>query len=68
MRSPNVPYTIIGVSLDRRELANLTHECNRSERDRSEVIKHALKYYLTLDVDTRDSAIMQDRNGEVLKL
>jgi metal-responsive CopG/Arc/MetJ family transcriptional regulator len=60
MRSPKVPYTIVGVSLDRRELANLQHECQRSERERSEVIKHALKYYLMLDVATKDKAIIQD--------
>ena len=68
MKSPRAPYTIVGVSLDRREMANLQHECNRSDRERSEVIKDALKYYLMLDVDTKDRAIIENRDGEVLRL
>ena len=58
MRDPNIPYVIIGVSFNLREMKALKAECVRAEHDRSEVIKQALKYWLSLDEDQRDGAIM----------
>jgi hypothetical protein len=58
MREPNIPYSIIGVSFDNRELASLKRECERSDKERSVVIKQALKYWLSLDPDQRDQVIM----------
>ena len=53
-----MPYVIIGVSFNLREMKALKAECVRIELDRSEVIKQALKYWLSLDEDQRDGAIM----------
>ena len=51
-------YSIIGVSLNNKESAVLALECERCDRNRAEVIKQALKYWLSLDPATRDRAII----------
>ena len=52
------PYSIIGVCLNRKEMCALSFECVRSGQERSEVIKKALMYYLSLDDAARDGAII----------
>jgi hypothetical protein len=54
MKDYKPPYSIIGISLDRRELQDLKHECVRADSERAVVIKKALKYWLTLDAQVKD--------------
>lgn len=58
MRDYKPPYSVVGVSLNHKEMRALSFECVRSEQGRSEVIKRALKYYLALDPATKDGAII----------
>ena len=54
MKDYKPPYSIVGVSLDRREQQDLKRECTRSSTERAVVIKKALKYWLALDAQVRD--------------
>ena len=54
MTATDPPYVVIGVSFNTDESKELKAECERAGIDRSEAIKKALKYWLTLDADTRD--------------
>jgi hypothetical protein len=64
--SPKAPYTIVGVSLNKREMKTLQYESARLGVNRSEVFKQALKYWMGLDSNTRDRAIIETQGGEVL--
>ena len=58
------PYSVIGVSLNHEERDAVAKEADRTGSHRSEVIKQALKYWMWLDSDVRDVAILQaERRG-----
>lgn len=54
----NSSYNIIGVSFRPFEMVPLKAECDRCGHSPSDVLRYALRFYLTLDVGTRDRVIL----------
>ena len=61
MNSSDIPYIIVGVSLNEQEQQELREECERTGEDRSSVIKRALMYWISLDQRTKDEVIIRPR-------